>query len=493
MKKNFNYLVFFTFLILSFTSCEDLNVENLNQPDRERALASDADVINLIDGAVTDNIFHLIGFSGIYYDNMSDQSTTTNAFRSFWSFANEPREQINNSPTNSDLGNHVGSSWSSLNSFINTANTLITLIENDGKILIDGLGNDVTTSKLAASYFVKGLSQGYLSLIYDKGFIVDPDTDLAALEFKTYKEMMESSLANLDMAISLAGNSAQLRLHSQYTASNTVFKQLMNSFAAKILIGNARTNSEHLTTDMSRVMAYANAGITADFDPPARQSILFNNYQDWRTFYIAGQGYLPTDLKVIHQLDPNYPVDYPTDPSIILAPAESDDPRLDYFSYTATFGFLRESRGRHLFTNYFNERKFSDNNRNVDGIPLDIFMLGELQYIKAEASSSASQAASYLNSSPRSTVGGITTPATDADVEKALLYEYAVELDLNASIGTNWFFMRRYDMLQPGTPLQYPVPATELEIIGGEFYTFGGATNAGQDGTSSGSNSWKNF
>ncbi|MFK8058807.1 MAG: hypothetical protein AB8B78_01835 [Polaribacter sp.] len=493
MKKIISYLVFSTVLFLSFTSCEDLNVENVNQPDRERALAEDGDVISLIDGAVTNNLFHLIGFAGIYMDNMADQSTTTNAYVSFWSFANEPREQINNSPTNGDLGNHIGNPWGALNSYINSANTIITLIETDGKTLADESGADVTNTKLAAAYFVKGLSQGYLSLIYDKAFIVDPDTDLGALQFSTYKEVMDSALTNMDKAIQLAGSTATLRLHDAYTLSNAQFKQVANSFAAKILIGNARTKAEAGSTDNARVLAYANAGITADFAPPARQSVIFNNLQDWRTFFISGQGYLPTDMKVMHMLDPNYPVDYPTDPSIILQPINTADPRGDYFEYNPGFGFLRESRGRHLFTNYFNVRKFTNNNRNVDGIPLDIFMLAELQYIKAEASASPAAAAAMLNASPRKTVGLIDTAADAAAVEKALLYEYSVELDLNASIGTHWFFMRRNDMLQPGTPLQYPVPATELELIGEKFYTFGGPANVGQDGTASGANSWKNF
>ncbi|QOD62279.1 RagB/SusD family nutrient uptake outer membrane protein [Polaribacter haliotis] len=491
MKKIISYLVFSTMLFVSFTSCEDLNVENINQADRERALAEDSDVISLLDGATTNVFAHIIGFSGIYMDNLADQSTTTNAYVSFWSFANQPREQINNSPTNADLGNHVGNSWGSLNSYINSANTIITLIEIDGKQLFNE-GVDVTNQKLSAAYFVKGLAQGYLSLIYDKAFIVNPDTDLSALEFSTYQEVMAASITNLEKSVQLAGNSATLRLHDSYTLPNALYKQVANSFMAKITIGNARTKAEAANTDKAKVLAYVNAGITADFTPPTKQSVLFNNLQDWRTFFISGQGYLPTDIKVMHFLDSNYPVDYPTDPNIILDPVQSNDPRVDYFEYNSAFGFLRESRGRYLFTNYFNVRKFSGNNRNVEGIPLDIFTLAELQYIKAEVSSPA-DAAAILDASPRGTVGNITTPGTATEVEKALLYEYSVELDLNASIGTHWFYMRRNDMLQEGTPLHYPIPASELEIIGEEFYTFGGTANIGSEGTASGANSWKNF
>ena len=53
--------------------------------------------------------------------------------------------------------------------------------------------------------------------------------------------------------------------------------------------------------------------------------------------------------------------------------------------------------------------------------------------------------------------------------------------------------MRRNDLLQKGTPTQFPVPADELEIGGDDTYTFGGESNAGQDGSASGIGSWKSL
>ena len=68
--------------------------------------------------------------------------------------------------------------------------------------------------------------------------------------------------------------------------------------------------------------------------------------------------------------------------------------------------------------------------------------------------------------------------------------EYAVEVDVTAGVGANWFFMRRHDMLQIGTATQFGVPGGELEILGIENYTFGGVSFAGQAGSASGDNSW---
>ena len=62
ITKIFYIPLLFSFILLS---CEDLEVENLNQPDAERALSQDSDLISLIDGTVTDLFSDLIGFYGI--------------------------------------------------------------------------------------------------------------------------------------------------------------------------------------------------------------------------------------------------------------------------------------------------------------------------------------------------------------------------------------------------------------------------------------------
>lgn len=481
-----------------FTSCEDLDVENTNQPDLVQALASADDVKSLLDGSTTNAFTHLIGFTGIYMNLMADQTTTTNAYLSFWNFADQPRVQINNSSTNADLGSHVGSNWSSLNNYIYSANTVIDLIEFKGNtMIVDDV--DKTQEMLATAYFVKGLCQGYISLLFDKAYIVNPDTDLAALEFKTYKELNDVAIQNLDTAISLAqsDSSISLKIHNAYTIDNATFIKLANSFAAKILINLPRTKAEASTTDYNKVLTYANKGITEDFNPPTDGGYqFFNNMQDWSTYTLSdGAGYLPTDIKIASLFDETYPKDYPTDASVTPEPANSSDPRLDeYFEYVTAFGFLRESRGRELFTNYRHRRYFTNNDRGTDpGLSTDIFHTEELDYIKAEATlyaSGAGAAKTILDNSVRFTKGGITTGDTPEEIEKALFYEYSIELDLGSTIGTQWMFMRRHDLLQTGTPLQFPVPGTELEITGDQLYTFGGESNGSQEGTADGSNSW---
>jgi hypothetical protein len=486
-------------LSISFVSCEGLDIENTNQPDKEQALSNPSDVESLINGASNSMLLHLVGFSGIFPNLMADQTTTTNAYQGFWSFADQPRLQINNSPTNGNLGASVGNNWPALNNYIFSANTIIDLVEFKGNSqVVDGV--DKAPEMLATAYFVKGVSQGHLALMYNQAYIVNPDTDFTSLAFSDYNAMSAEAVKNIEKSISLATNlsSYEYFVYAGYTLNKSSFLKLANSFAAKIMINTPRTKAEASTVDYAKVLTFANAGLTESFNPPTNGGYEFyNNMQDWSTYTLSdGAGYLPTDQKVLNYLDSSYPKDYPTDNTIVLGQINSTDNRAaTYFQYSSAFGFLRESRGRELFSNYRNLRFFTGNDRGtLAGLSTDIFHVAELDYIKAEATyktAGASAAAAILNSSARFTKGGITTAATDIAVEEALAYEYAVELDLATTIGTQWFFMRRYDQLQKGTPLNYPVPGNELEITGTSLYTFGGASNT-DAGTATGSNSWLN-
>ena len=74
-----------------------------------------------------------------------------------------------------------------------------------------------------------------------------------------------------------------------------------------------------------------------------------------------------------------------------------------------------------------------------------------------------------------------------------IFYEKDVEL-IDTGMGISFFDMRRRDMLQRGTILHFPVPATELEIVQVPVYTIGGNPDGenvsdgswtGQDGLTS--------
>ena len=379
-------------LILMFfaVACEKTDIENINEPDRERALESDSDIISLIDGSVTDFFSHMIGFSSIYFEGLADQTTTTNAYLSFWGFADQPRNSINNVTTNADLGYSIGSSWGSLNSYIYNTNVILGLVNNDNRVIKDG-SSDITASKKTQALFVRGLCIGYLGMIYDKGYRVDENTDLSTLEFVDYRTLIDYALSDIDDAISSVPSDFELPIYTGYSINKAAFVKLANTFRAKIAMGVKRGGSADESIDYNQVISWLEAGIDEDFNPPVKKDVLFNIGQDWMTYTLSdGSGYIPVDQKIPYLIEGNpskQPADYPKDSSIILGEiTNTNDNRVaTYFGYSPNFGYLRESRGRHLFSNYRHARFYTDNDRNVDGYSTNILSKAEADYLKAEA------------------------------------------------------------------------------------------------------------
>lgn len=500
--KKINYIiavVISTVLIFSQLGCSDetFDVENINAPDTKRALAQAEDVENLLVGAFRDFFRTSSGFSAIFPNLLADQTSTTNAYQAFWDYSKEKdgKIAIYNHPTNQNPGAYT-IPFADFNANIQTVNSILGLIAGGTSYEISE--EDVTDKFKAICLATRGLSLGTLGCLYDKGYVATEGSNLETLELKPYGELIGQAIKDIDeaiMVINSLGNEVTFELHSSIDLNSETLIELLNSFAAKFLLSEARTSQEASGLDYTKIIAYAKNGITSDFKPDALEDVFFSNLQDWSTYTLAdGAGYLPTDIKIPHLMDSSgtYPDTYPTDSNIILDPVESDDARISYFGYASAFGYLRESRGRWLFTNYKNNRFYSDNNRNQSGIPVNIFHKAELDYILAEAylmTNQLSEAKNLLDNSPRVTVGGLPpVDLTESAIRHAIFYEYSVELDLASTIGTQWFFMRRYDLLQQGTPLHYPVPATELELTGVDFYSFGGSS---AEGTASGANSWR--
>ena len=157
MKK-----VIYLALALAIVSCtqEEFNIGNEYQADAARVLANAADFQNFNISNHTNNFFGQIGFNGVYFRASADQFSTTNAFRGFWDFCDQPRRQIINSTANDDLGFQTAGPWNSFNGVINNANIVINNIENDGNTVVIS-GTDLTDQELAGAYFDKGLAQGY--------------------------------------------------------------------------------------------------------------------------------------------------------------------------------------------------------------------------------------------------------------------------------------------------------------------------------------------
>jgi hypothetical protein len=322
--------------------------------------------------------------------------------------------------------------------------------------------------------------------------------------------------------------------------SKEEFLDIANSYAARFMAGQARTPEERDQLDWTTIGEYADAGIGG----PNAQSGLTdftasnvgsngdyaNNMADALNWLVtcgetldSCSGYNPVDVMQIHLLDPSYPTEYPAEHAgsaeATLEPATSTDPRLgEYFVYTTNPGFLDQTRNSNLFSNYFSLRYYAAQDWWPSSYGVHLFTSVENDLLRAEASlmqNQTAEAADILNGSTAGDTpielskdlpavqlgymlengyaGGHNYDGTEsmAEFQWALLREYSVELELLGGVGIQWFYMRRHDLLQKGTPTMFPVPGQELEITGRDNYTFGGVDHAGEVGSAAGNNSWK--
>src|SRR6056297_126026 len=535
-NSNFKYLlVLMISVALALSICADLSVDNVNDPTTEAVEADEANQVKLLAGGFYDATTAMVTSWGVHIHNLADQSTGTNAFIRYWDFSEEPRLRLDNTTAYS-ASTAISTYFGGFNSAIATANLFIA-------------NEDLSDDIRAQAFFLRGISRGYLGMIYDQSYFLDENFDATTdnADFQPYTTLIEGALSDIDQAISLASGSSTFVLNAMPNPADSwtqaEFLDIANSLAARIAAGEARTASEAATLDWDRIHSYAEAGLGG----PNAQSTLStfsasnigssgeyaNYFVDWLNFVVTGgfetdAGYNPSDVKIMHTLDPNYPVTYPvelanaTDDS--LAAPVTNDPRIDYFKYTTNFGFLNPNRNASLFTNYFSARMFAESDWWPSENKIIFMTASEVSYLRAEAlvmgggTGGTTAAAQVLNDSPAGTgltdldgfqlpavrlgyieqnslSGGHTMDGTEsvAEFQFALLREYSVELDMLGGVGIQWFLMRRHDMLQEGTATMFPVPGSELELLGLENYTFGGPSFAGQTGSASGANSWRNL
>ncbi len=211
------------------------------------------------------------------------------------------------------------------------------------------------------------------------------------------------------------------------------------------------------------------------------------NWKNWVYHYTYERDdWVRVDARIIHLMDSNYPwrLTNGSDPGV----ATSADHRLQTdFTHDNVCPF-KPDRGYYHFSYYLYTRlnyTFS----NPDWFPE--FYLNELNLIKAEANvhlGDLSKAVTLVNNSDRTTRGNLpslSSSATAQQILDAIFYERDVELFV-AGFGTDFYDMRRRDMLQKGTMLHFPIPAKELNTMGLPIYTFGGEANADGINTSNG-------
>jgi hypothetical protein len=490
MKTKLYKITFAFILALGFITfgCADLDVENLNEPDAAKALANPEDLASLAGGAFRTLHVAMQEYDGpaLAMSNLADAGTCSWGNAAMRDMGNEPRLGWINSLTYAYFP-VIRVFWEDSYASISAVNDVLRAIEEKG---IE-MGEDGSETEMvrAWSYFVSGVAHGYLGLTYDQSNVIKWDTDLETLELTPWSNAIDAALELLDQAISIA-NANSFVLPARWLGgeayTNTELAALANSYAARILAYSSRNKAHNEGIDWNKVLSYANNGVTKPLQPE-----LGDNY-DFYDMYLVYQrypGWGRVDHRIINLMDADYPSRWPMDgvswstpDGQDPGPAESADARLE-----SDFGYLPDNafppdRGYYHFSHYRHKRYDYAFTQVWYGSDVKPSLLPwENEMLKAEAlvrTGNVPGAISILNApngarKMRGQLPDVAEGTSAADVLWTIFYEKDVEL-FNSGMGIAYFDMRRRDMLQRGSILHFPVPATELEAVNVPVYTIGG-------------------
>lgn len=483
-------------LAIVITSCEDMEVENLNSLDSRAVFADATSLPTVIDGGF------LTWWQGIQLSTpnmpVSVASQTMSSSWGNWGMQDLgtiPRAPVQNTVTYNNRA-FMTTPWYNLNNALAQANEVLGVLnrEFNGSIQ-DEDGNDITQKTVANAKMLQGLTLGWLGLIFDQAFIADetlsPD-ELASLQMSSYTEVIDAAVTKLTEAAALfaANPSATHNAINGLNYDNVEAAQFCNAYAAKLLAYSTRSGAETAANNWSRILTLANAGTTDDISPAGDGGFW------WTRILIQGQFPLwaRVSQRIINMMEGGIGGPSTTDPNNATAPypwpdgtstlpriANPVDARIDkYYQYNTGVQF-QSARGYYFFSSY-NFRKYPDYLAAFLG-PMPHLTLDEQNLIKAEAlvrtGGSKTLAAEYINNTrvTNGELAPLTGTESDADLLRAIYYERLVEFPWDGALN-GWFFRRMTTVeqfqLQPGTPAQMPVPAQELEILGLDVYTFGG-------------------
>jgi hypothetical protein len=263
----------------------DLDVENPNAPDVNRALSDPGGLEALLSGgfqtwATTRGDY----YSALPLTAMADNYSASwnNAAIRFYSSVNECapiRCGWTNSATADETagGPAVESAWYGYYTVLSAANDVLAAIGRgicfDGNFTADDCAadNTLTSRNTAIAKMLQGMALGGISQLYDQGFIVDETTDLTAVltaPFNTAAEIRDAALTKLDEA------HAEAALHTwstptgwmgvgagrAYTSSQ--IQRLIRTMQAELIAMFPRDDAEVAGTDWARVATLASAGIS---------------------------------------------------------------------------------------------------------------------------------------------------------------------------------------------------------------------------------------
>lgn len=517
-------------LSLSLGGCQDLNVTNPNNPDREVVVKSATDVESLIATSFR-RWFNLTQGTtpSIALSSAADEFTT--GFTDFGGHEQglEPRNPIDNTPNAANSPNRVP--ISTAYSIIAAVNIGLQAIQKYNLKIYSGT-NDVTVRAQAFAKFVQGITHGWVALVYDQAWVYSESVDTDTIRFakgstqvqdliRPYKEVRDTALAQLQAALTLAERNS-FTLPGDYTGSwipgvtmsNTEFAKLIRSYMARIMVYSARTPEERAAVDWQRVIALIDQGITQDFAPVGTPDVLESWYKhrasrertvtpgdfmrvDYQAIGAADQGngfinwrntpWANRNPFIMTNVQDKRIISSPTAPCTSSQATAHANKGKYMGCHVATIFSAARGTGQRSY--YFFHRLGAGSSYNTG--PLLIMSVDEMRLLKAEGLirlGRAAEAVPLINVTrvangglPPVTLEGVPGPnctprkfdGSCGSLWDALRYEKRLEL-MGVDAGVAHWDARGWQALVEKTPLHYPMPGNELELMGLPYYTTGG-------------------
>ena len=482
-------LIILLALTVTINACADLEVENFNEPDFDDVLASPEDLTNIPGGAFVSwwQAQSTVN-TGVAWACNADMLTCSWGNFGIRNFSWQPPIAIDNSLTSND-GAAISTAYNNYYSAISSGIDIERFLSNPENLPVTVNGVDQTAMLTAVSQFLIGAGHAQLSILYDRGFIADSETDLGTLgaeTFSTAAEMRDFAVAKLEACASTSFSNTCTMPASYINGlalTSDQLGELANHLAAMALTYHPRTPGEVADVDWAKVVSLTNNALSYDFAPIGDNNLWFDDVKGVGGGALANGNAANTwarvDQKVLNMIDPSYPSEFPNADGTSLPPLNSSDNRMTTdFLYRSSI-FFPIDRGTYRFSNYVHNR-YIPNAYDFAGVPMPKFKKAESDLMRAEAlirsGGSKTEAASLINLTRvgRGGLSALTGSETDAVLLDAVKYERIIEL-LNTWGGRELAEGRHWDgWLREGAFTQLPVPGGELTLLGVEIYSFGG-------------------
>lgn len=324
--------------LLAVAACNSLEVNNPNDPDAERALSDPQAIEGLTAGAMQTwfNMYTNLQTAGVlstqarsyssswnngwlnYHSGVDIAATDTVTSPATWSRAgrgwqNDPSASVRTSVEAFWSGgkDENGIDRPGFYAALGAANQTLKAIRTNNVVI----GNAANTKRAETmAVLMQGASLMVIALHYDKGYIVDENTDPATLTYSDRKAVRDAAITKLQEARTLAlANpfTTDAAWANGVTYTNTDVARIASTMSAMTLAYYPRDDSENAAVNWAQVATYASTGMSTG-SSPVNWMAMADGYVNWVSelmYWFNGIDGGRVSTRVAHFMDPKTQVD----------------------------------------------------------------------------------------------------------------------------------------------------------------------------------------